>query len=96
MKAPTFEQIDNFIKELRVTGAQFERFYNIPKGLIKHIKYGSQKLPVQFWPIIYERLVPVYGVGYTNSIKKQPTYRVLKKVKIHELENTHERIKNII
>ncbi len=68
LKAPTIEQIEKFRKKLKVSAAQFERFFGIPRATIRNIRVGGRDLPVKFWNIIYEEVVPTYG---TKPMKKR-------------------------
>lgn len=71
LKAPPLEQILEFVKELEVTEAQFERFYGIPAKTISQIKVGNTPLPAKFWHIVYEKIKPMYGAAY-YARKKEP------------------------
>lgn len=66
LKPPSSIQIDEFLKELDVTTAGFERFYGIAHGTIRKIRHGDNGriLPCKFWHIIYEKIKPAYGVGF--------------------------------
>lgn len=79
LKAPSYDQIFGFIDELGVSYSQFERYYLIPYGVIRHVKRGVRNLPIKFWPIIYERIVPQYGMKYLRVTKfATTTKRVVK------------------
>lgn len=69
LKAPSFDEIFSFIDELGVNYSQFERFYSIPHSVIRSIKCGTRQLPVKFWPVIYERIVPQYGIKFQAATK---------------------------
>lgn len=71
LKAPTNEEIREFIKEVGVGVIQFERFYNIPKRTLILVLGGHRGLPVKYWPIFYERKVPAYGLNWVKSKKKE-------------------------
>lgn len=72
LKAPSPKEVSDFLKELGTNYSQFERFYDIPKGTIRHVINFRRELPVKFWPIVYEKKVPLYGIRYTkNLIKKE-------------------------
>lgn len=75
LKAPTVEQVNNFIEELGVSALQFERFYGIPDHTIPRIRVGTRDFPRKYWHIIYEKIVPTYGDGYAKamSLKKKVT-----------------------
>lgn len=70
LKAPTPQQIIDFVKELGTTYMQFEKFYDMPIGTIRLSANGRRGLPVRFWPIIYEKIVPTYGIKYTKNLIK--------------------------
>lgn len=70
LKPPDAKQIKDFITELEVNYSQFERFYDIPKGTIRHVINLRRELPVKFWPIVYEKKVPTYGLKYTKVLTK--------------------------
>jgi len=69
LKPPSHDEIFSFIDELGVTYTQFERYYSIPYSVIRSIKCGNRHLPVKFWPIIYERIVPQYGIEFLRATK---------------------------
>lgn len=69
LKPPTPEEMIDFINEVGVGKAQFERFYNMPpKTLILSIS-GRRNLPVKFWPVFYERKIPAYGIEWLKENK---------------------------
>lgn len=80
LKAPSPQEIREFIEKIGVSKSQFERYYDIPSGMMKKCANGHQPLPVKYWPIFYEGKVPSYGLKYTKKIKKQEKKAVLKKV----------------
>lgn len=87
LKPPTLMQIEQFLKELDITTASFERFYGIPLGTIRKIRHGDngRYLPVKFWHIIYEKIVPAYGSGFLNP--DQPRIEIKKtKSILHKTE----------
>ena len=67
LKAPSLAEIDAFIKDLDITDAQFERYYEMVPQTIKNIRNGYRPLPRKFWHFVYEKIVPSYGVTYQNS-----------------------------
>jgi hypothetical protein len=67
LKSPTFEQIEEFINELDVSYAQFERFFGMKTKTINRVKIGERGLPAKYWHIIYERIKPAYGVGFASD-----------------------------
>lgn len=69
LKAPTISEIENFIKELKINAAQFERFFGIPDNTIPQIKNGYKRLPARFWHIIYEKIIPAYSTEGKKQIK---------------------------
>lgn len=79
--APTFEQIEEFRKSLKLSRPVFERFYGIPLGTIKDVKKGKIKLPAKYWQIIYEKIQPqIYSINFkpksklpTKGVKKRGT-----------------------
>lgn len=75
LKAPTPEQVKEFVTELQVSSRQFETFYGIPTNTILQVVSGSRNLPAKFWDIIYERKKPAYGVGFltTGGVKPAVT-----------------------
>lgn len=86
LKSPTFQQVDEFVKELGVTYASFERYFGIAEGTIRKMK-DPRPLPARHWHIIYEKIVPTYGIGFNNpeydpKIYKKKT-RKKKKIKKH-------------
>lgn len=68
LKPPSFEQIFGFIDELGVHWAQFERYYKMSTGILRQVKGGYKPLPVKYWPIFYQRIVPQYGIGYQQEL----------------------------
>lgn len=76
LKPPSSVQIDEFLHELGVTTAAFERFYGIPIGTIRKIRHGDNGriLPMKYWHIIYEKIKPAYGVGFIPT-KEEIRYK---------------------
>lgn len=71
LKPPGISEIESFIKEVGVPLSQFERYFSIPIGVMQHVKRGARPLPVRFWPVFYERIVPQYGTEFTDKTKFQ-------------------------
>lgn len=71
LKAPTYEQVTEFINELGISGAQFERFYGVAAGTLRQVAVGNTTLPAKHWHIIYEKIKPAYGVGYFEAPPKK-------------------------
>lgn len=71
LKAPEVQQTLDFISELGVTMAQFERFYGIAVGTLRQVKCGNAELPAKHWHIVYEKIKPMYGAAY-YARKKEP------------------------
>lgn len=67
LKAPTLQEIRSFIDEVGVTVIQFERFYNMPKRTLFLTLGGHRALPVKYWPIFYDRIIPAYGAQWVKS-----------------------------
>lgn len=81
LKAPEWEQIDEFIKELGIPNFQFERFYQIPYNTIAQVKNGTRKLPAKFWNVIFEKIKPAYGSGFLeDSYKMSPSSTITKPI----------------
>lgn len=68
LKAPTAEQVIEFVEEVGVSDMQFERFYEMAPFTIKKIRCGYRTLPKKYWHFIYEKKVPVYGIGVSKPI----------------------------
>lgn len=81
LKEPEIEQIMAFINELGVSMTRFERFYGIPIGTIRQVKCGNTPLSPKYWHIIYEKVVPTYGVGYSKYFKEKNKKDKTKKTK---------------
>lgn len=98
-KPPTLEEIMDFINEQNVSCAQFERFYRIPKGIMKQVRIGNRDLPVKYWPIIYEKAVPKYGTSFKelNKIifKKTGVTKKVNHVTYTESEK-HNRLNKVV
>lgn len=92
LKPPTHEQIFGFIEELGVHTAQFERYYKMPTGILRQVKGGHKPLPVKYWPIFYQRIVPQYGIGYQQELKfkKNVTKNVTKP--LYTNTESHDRL----
>lgn len=96
LKAPTLEQVESFITKLKVSGAQFERFYGIPDGTIRQIKLNKRSLPAKFWHIIYEQVKPAYGSGFLDQ-NKAPVQTVTKVATIRrERPRTNSRTNTVL
>jgi len=80
LKAPTVAQIKEFIAELGVTTAQFERFYGIPYGTLADVYSGKRDISSKFWHIIFLKKKPTYGVGFnTDKSKNHFIKNIIKK-----------------
>lgn len=66
VKPPTIEQMLSFINDLDVKYSHFEYYFRLHKGVIKNVKGGFKPLPVKYWPLFYERIVPQYGISYKS------------------------------
>lgn len=89
LKAPSPKEVSDFLKELGTNYSQFERFYDIPEGTIKHVINLRRDLPVKFWPIIYEKKVPLYGIKYTKGLikkEKKPSGTHKGTKQVHEVD----------
>lgn len=95
LKAPTAQEVKDFLKELDVSYPQFETFYDIPKSLISQVVIGVKPLPVKYWPIIYERIVPTYGVKYTKRQKKIKKNKSTKIATVKEVPDNVGRLNNL-
>lgn len=72
---PNPVQIDEFVRKVcGVSYYRFEEFFGMPKGTIKVVKTGYMDMPVKFWHIFYDQIIPTYG---TNS---EAVYRERKPV----------------
>jgi hypothetical protein len=67
LKSPTIQEIQSFIKEVGVSVIQFERFYNMPKRTLFLTLGGHRALPVKYWPIFYDRIIPAYGAQWVKD-----------------------------
>jgi hypothetical protein len=70
LRAPTWEEIESFVKECKVTIPQFERYFSIPPKTLYEIRYGSRNLPAAYWHVIYEKKIPTYGTSAKHSTRK--------------------------
>ena len=82
LSSPTHKQVLEFVNELNVSCAQFERFWGWPSGVIKKMPWKG--LPAKYWHVIYEKIKPAYGVGYaikhmTDATRPKP---IIKQKKI--------------
>lgn len=94
LKAPTIEQIDEFRKELCVSERQFERFYSMPRSSIYKIRKGIMSLSAIHWEIIYEKIIPIYGLGYQKYVKKPVSQRLSLKKKDKVAHNRLNKLKD--
>lgn len=93
--APTFEQIEEFRKLLKLSRPVFERFYGIPLETIKQIKSEKRNLPAKFWHIIYEKIEPkIYSIRFMPK-SRLPT-KGTKKRNIQTSQNTSNTIINAL
>lgn len=86
LKPPTLLQIESFISELGISASAFERFYGVPYGTIRKIRNGYQgrELPMRFWHIIYEKIVPAYGIGFLKITKEEIQISMPKNISTQE------------
>lgn len=77
LKAPTIEQIDAVVKKSGVSELQFERFHNIYPGVIRNIRWGSKRMPVQHWHLFLD---PQNSI-ISNSIPKTTSFSLTKRTK---------------
>lgn len=54
LNPPTIEQIEAVYKKLNVSGADFERFYGMPKGMIAKVRRGDKPMPAKYWHLFFE------------------------------------------
>ncbi len=69
LQAPNIEQIDEFVSMCKVSYYRFEEFFGLPKGTIKVVKTGYMEMPLKYWHIFYEKVIPTYGVGVSSPTK---------------------------
>ena len=82
LKSPTLEQVEEFRLELGITKLQFERYYGMPRRTLNKLITDTGGLPVKFWHIIYEKIVPTYGIGFKGELdrkKKEKAKKVFTK-----------------
>lgn len=93
LKAPSLAEIDAFIKELGITDAQFERYYEMPFRIMSKIRNGSKPFPKKYWHYVYEKIVPQYAVPYIRKLnskvptKVHPTLQKPKRVNVGRLKD---------
>lgn len=103
LKAPSVIEITEFITELGISDLQFERYYELPFRTIGKIKNYQQNLPAKFWHLIYEKIVPIYGLSESRLVlspvqpkknktlhKATKTDEYTKKVAINRLDHLSE------
>lgn len=83
--APSWEQVDAFVKETGMRRDHFERFYGIPYNTLIQIRTGRKKTPANIWHIFYEKIKPAYGAGFigdimTDMINGKPVKKNIKKM----------------
>ena len=93
LKPPSIEQIASFLKEIGITRRRFENYHNLPRGTLTHVWMGRIDLPKSYWHIIYEKIVPTYGEGYTQMSRVKTSKKRVSQKKIKK-EN-HSRLENI-
>lgn len=104
LKPPSIIEISEFIRELGISDLQFERYYELPFRTIGKIKNAQQNLPAKFWHLIYEKIVPVYGLSESTLVlspvqskknktlkKATKTAESTKKVAINRLDHLSEK-----
>jgi hypothetical protein len=67
---PSWEVIEDFIKEVGVSKYHFELFYGIPFNHLAKVKTGAVKLGKSYWHIFYERIKMTFGVGFKGVYEK--------------------------
>lgn len=80
--APTWKQIESFMKEMGMRMYRFERFFGIPFNCLTKVKKGDQALPAKFWHIIYEKRKPKFGAGFIGDLTEEIINGKPKKKKI--------------
>lgn len=80
LKAPTWEEIDSFLKSKKIKMSSFEKFYGLPESTLRHVKTGTRELPAKFWHIIYNQIVPSYGVGFLEPVDNTKRYNFVKNI----------------
>lgn len=93
LNPPTLQLIDSVIKRFGVSESQFERFFGIPKGTIKNIRYESDRmLPSKFWHLFYD---PQYDkIMRRERVKTAITEQVTKLVTKLVPKDTTNKSKN--
>ena len=81
LRPPTQEQIDNFIHECGVSCYRFESFFGMPRGTIKVARTGYMPMPLKYWHIFYEKVIPTYGTGAAMAKKVELRPKVAAVVK---------------
>lgn len=68
-KPPTIQQINSFVEQVGLSLSRFEKFFAIAPACLRNVRYGTRPLPVKYWHIFYERVIPEVGVGYVKAPK---------------------------
>lgn len=72
LHAPTIQQIDEFVKECKVSYYRFELFFGIARGTIKDVRAGKKEFPVKYWHIIFERNKKIDKRKFKRPYKSRP------------------------
>jgi hypothetical protein len=96
-KAPSWEEIHAFIKEMGMNMYHFEKFYGIPFNTMAQVKSGQKKLGSPHWHIIYERIKPAYGAGFiedysTNTSKNRINHSITENIPVMSDGDAHSRL----
>lgn len=89
LKAPSLTEIDAFIKELGITDAQFERYYEMPFRIMGKVRNGSKPFPKKYWHYVYEKIVPQYAIPYTKKLNSKVHSKVHTKPKGKKVVNVN-------
>ena len=96
LKQPEWWQVEEFIKELGITMAQFERFYGLPYNTLVQVKSGHKRLSPEYWHFIYERIKPAYGAGFVVDYSANPNKKRIKHYLPEKLPtDSHNRLDEI-
>ena len=100
--APTWDEIKDFLDEIGMTMAHFEKFHGLTELHLAHVKMGQRKLVTKCWHIIFERIKPMYGAGFIEEITTNKAKNRIKANMSNEMsitcsttDTSHDRLGNI-
>ena len=106
-KAPTWEMIESFLKEVGINKYRFETFYGIARHHLAKVKCGAKDLAPCYWHIFYEKIRLEKGIAFEGvyeqlymlkrgePIKKRVIPKNIPSI-IHAQPDSHDRLTKVV